>query len=82
MSEYIAVFDTAYETLRAEDFFRKEKIKFRPILKPRGIGSSCKMALQFSADDMEPVKRAVVIGNLALAGFFKEESGKWKKIES
>jgi hypothetical protein len=79
MKKCIAVFDTTYETLRAEDFFRQENVRFRPILKPRKIGSACRMALQFSCGDIGPVKKAVRAGNLALKGFYEKEGEGWKE---
>jgi len=80
MSDCIAVFATTYETLRAEDFFRAEKIKFKPILKPRKIGSACRMALKFSEKDIEAAKRAVSAGNLDLLSFYRKDNDAWEKI--
>ncbi|MDH5543902.1 MAG: DUF3343 domain-containing protein [Nitrospinota bacterium] len=80
MSDCIAVFNTTYETLRAEDFFRAEKIKFKPILKPRKIGSACRMALKFSEKDIESAKRAVTAGNLELLSFYRHVNDTWVKF--
>ena len=77
MKKCIAVFDTTFETLRAEDFFRKQKIKFRPILKPRKIGSACRMALQFSCDDIGMAKKAIKSGGLTLKGFYEKKGEVW-----
>ena len=79
MNKCIAVFDTTFETLRAEDFFHKQKIKFRPILKPRKIGSACRMALQFSCDDIGAAKKAIAAGGLTLKSFYEKEGEGWKE---
>jgi len=77
----IAVFNTTFETYRAEEFFRNEKIRFRPILKPRKIGSACRMALRFAVSDIEAAKRAVRAGELDLKGFYVEAEDGWKPVE-
>ena len=77
MKKCIAVFDTTFETLRAEDFFKRQKIRFRPILKPRKIGSACRMALQFSCDDLDAAKNALSKSGLALKGFYEKEGELW-----
>ena len=82
MSICIAVFETTFETLRAEDFFRAGGVNFRPVLKPRKIGSACRMALQFSTGEMEGAKAAVKEGNLALLAFYRKENGNWVKIDN
>lgn len=82
MKQCIAIFNTTFETLRAEDFFRAEKIKFRPILKPRKIGSACRMALRFSEPDIEAAEKAVKKGKLTLLGFYLSEGDDWIKIEN
>ncbi len=82
MSDCLAVFGTTYETLRAEDFFREHGIKFRPVLKPRKIGSACRMALQFSMDGIEAAKAAVRDGNLALDAFYRKDGDGWEKIDN
>lgn len=81
MSDLIAVFLTTFETLRAEDFFNAEKVTFRPILKPRKIGSACRMALKFREGDLPLAKRAVKAGNLELIAFYRKEDVEWVKIE-
>ena len=78
MKKCIAVFDTTFETLRAEDFFKRHKIKFRPILKPRKIGSACRMALQFSCGDLGAVKKALSGSGLTLKGFYEQEGDGWQ----
>jgi len=79
MKKCIAVFDTTFETLRAEDFFKRQKIRFRPVLKPRKIGSACRMALQFSCDDLAAAKKAISGSGLTLKGFYEKEGTGWKK---
>ncbi len=79
MKKCIAVFDTTFETLRAEDFFKRQKIRYRPILKPRKIGSACRMALQFSCDELAAAKKAVSKSGLSLKGFYEKEGEGWKE---
>lgn len=80
MSDCIAVFETTHETLRAEDFFRAQNVSSRPVLRPRGLGSSCRMALLFDEEELEKAKKAVVEGSLVLKSFHRFESGAWVKI--
>lgn len=82
MTDCLAVFDTTYETLRAEDFFREQGVKFRPVLRPRGVGSSaCRMALRFPEEEVDKVKRAVVSGNLTLHSYYRLEGDAWARLE-
>ncbi len=78
---YIAIFDTTYETLRAEDFFREAGVTFRPVLKPRKIGSACRMALQFGEEGLPLAKAAVAKGNLALKAFYWKDGEQWQKLD-
>jgi hypothetical protein len=80
MGDCIAVFETTHETLRAEEFFRAQKMSFRPVLRPRGLGSSCRMALRFGEEELEKAKKAVAEGNLVLKSFHRFEGGAWVKI--
>lgn len=80
MAHCLAVFETTHETLRAEDFFREQKISFRPVLKPRGLGAACRMALRFDEQDLEKARRAVSEGNLALSSLHRFEGGAWVRI--
>ncbi|MBI5177652.1 MAG: DUF3343 domain-containing protein [Nitrospinae bacterium] len=79
MSLCIAVFETTHETLRAEDFFRARDVKFRPVLKPRKIGSACRMALQFDCGEMEKALAAVGDGALSLMAFYRKDEDEWVK---
>ena len=79
MKKCLAVFDTTFETLRAEDFFKRQKIRFRPILKPRKIGSACRMALQFSCGELAAAKKAVSENGLSLKGFYEKQGEGWKE---
>jgi hypothetical protein len=81
MNDIIAVFLTTFETLRAEDFFQVEKVNFRPILKPRKIGSACRMALKFKESELPLAKRAVEAGKLELVAFYRREGVQWVKID-
>ena len=81
MSDIIAVFLTTFETLRAEDFFNAEKVNFRPILKPRKIGSACRMALKFKEEELPLAKRAVEAGKLELTAFYRRDDVQWMKID-
>jgi len=81
LSDLIAVFQTTFETLRAEDFFHAENVKFRPILKPRKIGSACRMALKFKEDDLNSAKKAVEAGRLELLAFYRNDDLQWVKID-
>lgn len=81
MTDLIAVFLTTFETLRAEDFFKAENVKFRPILKPRKIGSACRMALKFKERDLPTAKRAVEAGKLELLSFYRREGDQWVNID-
>jgi hypothetical protein len=77
----LAVFETTHETLRAEDFFRAQQITFRPVLKPRGIGAACRMALRFPREELEKAKKAVAEGSLALSAFYSHEGEAWVIIQ-
>lgn len=77
----IAIFDTTYETLRAEDYFREEGVVFRPVLKPRKIGSACRMALQFGEEYLPSAKGAVAKGKLALKAFYWKDGEQWQKLD-
>jgi len=81
MNYCLAVFNTTFETLRAEEFFRAEKVRFRPVLKPRKIGSACRMALKFREEDIPKAGKAVSGGNLELLGFYRQEEDGWVKME-
>ncbi|MBI3581282.1 MAG: DUF3343 domain-containing protein [Nitrospinae bacterium] len=80
MSDCIAVFETTHETLRAEEFFRAQKVPFRPVLRPRGLGASCRMALRFAEEELEKARKAVAEGNLVLKSFHRFDGGAWVKI--
>ena len=67
--------------MRAEDFFHAEDVKFRPILKPRKIGSACRMALKFKEDDLDAAKKAVETGKLELLAFYRRDDLHWIKID-
>ena len=77
----IAIFETTYETLRAEDFFRDAGMAFRPVLKPRKIGSACRMALQFDEEYLASAKKAVDNGKLALKAFYRKDGERWQKLD-
>ncbi len=77
----IAIFDTTYETLRAENYFREAGVVFRPVLKPRKIGSACRMALQFDEEYLPSAKAAVDKGNLALKAFYRKDGEQWQKLD-
>jgi hypothetical protein len=80
MTHCLAVFETTYETLRAEDFFRAQNVSFKPVLKPRGIGSACRMALRFPIEEFGKAVAAVSAGNLALKAFYRMDGESWVKI--
>lgn len=80
MSLCVAVFETTHETLRAEDYFRARGVRFRPVLKPRGVGSACRMALQFAEDDLAAAHAACAVGGLALKGFYRKTGGGWELL--
>ncbi len=82
MKQCIAAFKTTYETLNAEDCFRDAGIKFRPILKPRKIGSSCRMVLRFDESLLPLAKKVVAKSKLEFAGFYRQEGEIWIKIEN
>jgi hypothetical protein len=81
MGDCLAVFETTHETLRAEDFFRAQKISFRPVLKPRGLGASCRMALRFKGEDLHKAIKAVADGGLAISSFHRLEGDAWVIIQ-
>jgi len=81
MSYCLAVFNTTFETLRAEEFFRAEKVRFRPVLKPRKIGSACRMALKFREEEISSAGKAVSGGKLELLGFYRLEKDGWIKMK-
>lgn len=54
-SQAIAVFDTTHETLKAEQHFRERGIRFKPVVKPRGIESQCGMAERVEKADADGV---------------------------
>lgn len=81
LATYIAIFETTYETLRAEDFFREAGVVFRPVLKPRKIGSACRMALQFGEEGLPSAKAAVTKGKLGLKAFYRKEGDQWQKLD-
>lgn len=82
MVDCLAVFETTHETLRAEGFFRARQVVFRPVLKPRGIGSACRMALRFPREDLEKAKLAVKDGGLALVSFYGLDGTAWVIIQT
>jgi hypothetical protein len=82
MGDCLAVFETTYETMRAEDFFRAREISFRPVLKPRGLGAACRMALRFPGAELEKAKKAVQDGQLALSSFYATEGDAWVIIQA
>jgi len=80
MSYCIAIFNTTYETLRAEDFFREANVVFKPILKPRKIGSACRMALRFDEKDIRLAEEAIKNGDLELLSFYRQNGDLWDKM--
>ncbi len=77
----IAIFDTTHETLRAEDYFRDAGVAFKPVLKPRKIGSACRMALQFEEKYLPSALAAVGKGKLALKAFYRKSGEQWQRLD-
>lgn len=69
-NQAVAVFDTTHETLKAERFFRRNKIPFKPIVKPRGIESQCGMAERIEKPDADQVISMSLENNLNLLGIY------------
>ncbi len=77
----LLVYQTNYETLRAESFLRDKMLRVKPVIKPTKIRSACGMALQVS---LSVVKEVCLINEkekLNFVGFFRREenSKQWKK---
>ncbi len=81
--EYLlAVYQTNFETLRAESFMRDKMIAVKPVIKPTRIRSACGMALQISLKDKEDVMKIHKEEQLDFVGFFQrtENEKEWKKL--
>ncbi|MFQ5559651.1 MAG: DUF3343 domain-containing protein [Nitrospinota bacterium] len=75
----IAVFISTHETLRAEKFFKKCDMPFKPVIKPRGISSRCQMGLRFSPENLEILLEIVSQNGLALTGVYEKRGDAWEK---
>ena len=75
---FLAVFESTTETLKAERVLREAGLKPRPVIKPRGLGGSCQMALKLPSGSLTAVASASSRGRLKLTGFFvQDDDGVW-----
>jgi hypothetical protein len=75
---FLAVFESTTETLKAERALKEAGLKPRPVIKPRGLGGSCQMALKLPSGSLTAVAKASCGRRLKLTGFFvQDDDGGW-----
>ena len=75
---FLAVFESTTETLKAERALKEARLKPRPVIKPRGLGGSCQMALKLPSGSLTAVKDVSVELRLKLVGVFVQgDDGEW-----
>ncbi|EOD00037.1 DUF3343 domain-containing protein [Caldisalinibacter kiritimatiensis] len=68
---FVMTFDSTHYAIKAEKVLKEEKIDIRTIPTPREITASCGLAIKFSEDLLEDVKRTVEEKKLNRSGIYK-----------
>ena len=75
---FLAVFESTTETLKAERALKEAGLKPRPVIKPRGLGGSCQMALKLPSGSLTAVGEVSAGQRLKLTGYFvQDDGGEW-----
>lgn len=78
---FLAVFESTTETLKAERALKEAGLKPRPVIKPRKLGGSCQMALKLPSSSLAKVKDTSAELRLKLVGFFvQDDDGEWVSL--
>ena len=76
----VAIFHSIHRVMKAEKILKGERLEILLIPVPRQLSADCGMAIRFSAELLEPVRKALQKSGLQIAELWQLKSGEYRQL--